>query len=346
MPFLDKLSGKLSTRDIAIDLGTANTRIYVKGEGIVLDEPSVVSLNTVTGAVIAVGREAREMVGRTPIHIRTTRPLVEGVSSDFAVTERMLRFFMQSVLRKQSLARPVVVVSTPVGTTRVEQRAVEEAAMQAGAKAVYLIEEPLAAAIGAGLPIHEPIGNMVVDLGAGASEAAVISLGGIVVSQSLRMGGDDLDDCIIQMVKRRYGIIIGSPTAETIKVTVGSTSPAGPLGTDSEATGMDTSSGLPRTVRVAEEDVKDALEEPAWRIVNTIKEALDATPPELITDIIERGMTLTGGGALLRGMEARVQEETGVPVLRADRPTHCVATGAGRCLEEFRHMRMVMVQAG
>src|SRR6266513_4782606 len=320
-------------RDMAVDLGTANTLVYVRGRGIVLNEPSVVAVNTVTGAILAVGAEAKRMIGRTPSHIRAIRPLKDGVIADFDTTEKMLRYFIQKVHLRKFMAKPRVVVCVPSGITGVEQRAVEEATISAGARAAYIIEEPMAAAIGAGLPIHEPAGNMVVDIGGGTTEVAIISLGGVVTSSSVRVGGDELDDAIIQHVKKEYSVALGERTSEAIKLAVGS---AFPTADDmmAEIKGRDLVSGLPKTIHITSEEVRKALEEPVNAIVDAVRNTLDRCPPELAADIMDRGMVLTGGGALLKGLDERLRHETGMPVHITESPLTCVAVGSGKCLEE------------
>jgi rod shape-determining protein MreB len=319
---------------MAVDLGTANTLVYVRHAGIVLNEPSVVAINTLTGAVLAVGNEAKRMIGRTPSHIQAVRPLKDGVIADFDITEKMLRYFIQRVHKRRLLAKPRVVVCVPSGITGVEQRAVEEATIAAGARRAYIIEEPMAAAIGAGLPIHEPAGNMVVDIGGGTSEVAVISLGGIVVSQSIRIGGDELDEAIINYVKREYKLMIGQQTSEEVKLEIGS---AFPLEEEvqAEIRGRDLVSGLPKTIVLTSEEVRMALEEPLQQIIDAVKETLDRTPPELASDIMDRGIMLAGGGALLQGLDERLRDETQMPAHLAESPLTCVAVGSGRSLEEF-----------
>ncbi|MBN2169316.1 MAG: rod shape-determining protein [Actinobacteria bacterium] len=330
---------------MAVDLGTANTLVYVKGEGIVLNEPSVVAVNTITNAIIAVGEEAKRMVGRTPAHIVAIRPLKDGVIADFDVTEKMLRYFIQKVHQRRALARPRVVVAVPSGITGVEQRAVEEATIQAGARAAYIIEEPMAAAIGAGLPIHEPIGNMVVDIGGGTTEVAVISLGGIVTSQSLRVGGDEMDEAIITYIKKDYQLMIGERTAETLKLKIGSAFSIGIEEEEAEIKGRDLASGLPKTVVVTAEEIRHSIEEPVSQVVQTVKDALDRTPPELASDIMEQGIVLAGGGSLLLGLEERIRNETGMPVYTAKDPLLSVAMGSGKCLEEFDIMKKVLISS-
>ena len=329
-------------RDMAVDLGTANTLVYVRGRGIVLNEPSVVALNTNNGQIVAVGAEAKRMIGRTPGNIVAIRPLKDGVIADFDVTERMLRYFIQKVHRRTHLAKPRLVVAVPSGITGVEQSAVKEAGHQAGARRVYIIEEPMAAAIGAGLPIHEPTGNMVVDIGGGTTEVAVISLGGIVTSQSIRVGGDELDQAIITFGKKEYSLMLGERTAEEIKMAIGSAFPAEDE-PHAEIRGRDLVSGLPKTVVISAAEVRKAIEEPVNLIVDAVKNTLDKCPPELAGDVMDRGIALTGGGALLRGLESRIREETGMPVQVADNPLDSVVLGTGKCVEDFETLRQVLV---
>ena len=324
-------------RDMAVDLGTANTLVYVKGRGIVLSEPSVVAIDQRTGDVHAVGIEAKRMLGRTPGNITAIRPLKDGVIADFDVTETMLRHFIQKV-HQNRWAHPRVVVCVPSGVTGVEKRAVEEATLSAGARQAYLIEEPMAAAIGAGLPVGEPTGNMIVDIGGGTTEVAVISLGGIVVAQSIRVGGDELDEAIVNYVKREEKLMIGTQTAEEVKLEIGS---AFVLKDELEAEirGRDMISGLPKTVILSSDQVREALEEPVIQIVDAVKATLDRTPPELASDIMDRGIVLAGGGSLLSGLDDRLRAETEMPIHIADSPLTCVAVGSGRALEEFEVMR-------
>jgi rod shape-determining protein MreB and related proteins len=329
-------------RDMAVDLGTANTLVYVRGRGIVLNEPSVVALNTNNGQIVAVGAEAKRMIGRTPGNIVAIRPLKDGVIADFDVTERMLRYFIQKVHRRSHMAKPRLVVAVPSGITGVEQSAVKEAGHQAGARRVYIIEEPMAAAIGAGLPIHEPTGNMVVDIGGGTTEVAVISLGGIVTSQSIRVGGDELDQAIITFGKKEYSLMLGERTAEEIKMALGSAFPAEDE-PHAEIRGRDLVSGLPKTVVISAAEVRKAIEEPVNLIVDAVKNTLDKCPPELAGDVMDRGIALTGGGALLRGLESRIREETGMPVQVADNPLDSVVLGTGKCVEDFETLRQVLV---
>jgi rod shape-determining protein MreB len=314
----------------------------VRGRGIVLNEPSVVALNTNNGQIVAVGAEAKRMIGRTPGNIVAVRPLKDGVIADFDVTERMLRYFIQKVHRRTHLAKPRLVVAVPSGITGVEQSAVKEAGHQAGARRVYIIEEPMAAAIGAGLPIHEPTGNMVVDIGGGTTEVAVISLGGIVTSQSIRVGGDELDQAIITFGKKEYSLMLGERTAEEIKMAIGSAFPAEDE-PHAEIRGRDLVSGLPKTVVISAAEVRKAIEEPVNLVVDAVKNTLDKCPPELAGDVMDRGIALTGGGALLRGLESRIREETGMPVQVADNPLDSVVLGTGKCVEDFETLRQVLV---
>jgi rod shape-determining protein MreB len=332
MGLLSYLTG-FGGRDMAVDLGTANTLVYVRGRGIVLSEPSVVAVDSQNGDVHAVGVEAKRMLGRTPGTITAIRPLKDGVIADFDVTERMLRHFIDKVHRNR-FAHPRVVVCVPSGVTGVEKRAVEEACLSAGARQAYLIEEPMAAAIGAGLPVGEPTGSMVVDIGGGTTEVAVISLGGIVVSQSMRVGGDEMDEAIVNHIKKEYKLLVGQQTAEEIKLEVGS---AYRLKEElqAEVRGRDMLTGLPKNIEVTSQDVRAALEDPVGQIVGAIRDTLDRTPPELAADIMDRGVTLAGGGALLQGMEQRLRDECQMPAQLAESPLTCVAIGSGRSLEEF-----------
>jgi rod shape-determining protein MreB len=329
-------------RDMAVDLGTANTLVYVRGRGTVLNEPSVVAINTKTGAILAVGSEAKRMIGRTPGHILAIRPLKDGVIADFDVTEKMLRYFIQKVHKRRVLAKPRVVICVPSGITGVEQRAVEEAAIAAGARAAYIIEEPMAAAIGAGLPVHEPAGNMVVDIGGGTTEVAVISLGGIVTALSIRIGGDELDEAIIAYIKKEYSLALGERTAEEIKMAIGSAFPL-PDEPNAEIRGRDLVTGLPKTIIVSSEEIRRAIEEPVNAIVDAVKSTLDRTPPELAADIMDKGIVLTGGGALLKGLDERLKHETGMPVHLTENPLSCVAIGSGKCLEEFEALKPMLI---
>jgi len=329
-------------RDMAVDLGTANTLVYVRGRGIVLNEPSVVALNTNNGQVVAVGADAKRMIGRTPGNIVAVRPLKDGVIADFDVTERMLRYFIQKVHRRTRMAKPRIVVAVPSGITGVEQSAVKEAGHQAGARKVYIIEEPMAAAIGAGLPVNEPTGNMVVDIGGGTTEVAVISLGGIVTSQSIRIGGDELDQALISFGKKEHSLMLGERTAEEIKVALGSAFPSADE-LHAEIRGRDLVSGLPKTVMISAAEVRRAIEEPLNLIIDAVKSTLDKCPPELAGDVMDRGIALTGGGALLRGLDQRIREETGMPVHIADSPLESVVLGTGKCVEDFETLKQVLV---
>jgi rod shape-determining protein MreB len=335
MGFLGYFNG-FGGRDMAVDLGTANTLVYVRGRGIVLSEPSVVAIDQRSGEVHAVGVEAKRMLGRTPGTISAIRPLKDGVIADFDVTEQMLRHFIQKV-HQHRFAHPRVVVCVPSGVTGVEKRAVEEATLSAGAREAHLIEEPMAAAIGAGLPVSEPTGNMIVDVGGGTTEVAVISLGGIVVSQSLRVGGDEMDEAIIGHIKKEYKLLIGQQTAEEIKLEVGS---AFQLKEEvqAEVRGRDMLTGLPKTVVLSSDEVRHALEEPVSQIVDAIRSTLDKTPPELAADIMDRGIVLAGGGALLTGLDERLRHETQMPTQLAESPLTCVAVGSGRSLEVLEVM--------
>ncbi|MEO9325590.1 rod shape-determining protein [Nocardioides sp. C4-1] len=336
------MANSIIGRDMAVDLGTANTLVYVRRKGVVLDEPSVVAINETTGEVLAVGHDAKNMVGRTPDNITTLRPLKDGVIADFEATEQMLRWFIQQAHRRRYMAKPRMVICVPSGITAVEQRAVKEAGYQAGARRVYIVEEPMAAAIGAGLPVHQATGNMVVDVGGGTTEVAVISLGGIVTSLSIRTAGDELDAAIVSWMKKEHSLMLGERTAEEVKMTLGSAFPS----TDepvAEVRGRDLVSGLPRTVEVSAAQIRQALEEPLHAIVDAVRVTLDQTPPELAGDIMDRGIVLTGGGALLRGLDERIRHETGMPVHVADNPLVSVALGAGRCVEEFEALQAVLV---
>ena len=333
------------SRDLAIDLGTANTLIYVRGQGIVLDEPSVVAININDGKPVAVGLEAKRMMGRTPNHIKAIRPLKDGVIADFEVCEKMLRYFIQRV-HASRWSKPRMVICVPSGITGVEQRAVQDAAEYAGArKPVHIIEEPMAAAIGADLPVHEPSGNMIVDIGGGTTEVAVISLGGIVTAQSVRVAGDELDDAVMQYVKKEYSLAIGDRTAEEIKIQMGSVWPMEEELT-ADIRGRDLISGLPRSIQLTTEHVREALAEPVAAIVDAVKTTLDKTPPELAADIMEDGIMLTGGGALLGGFDERLAHETGMPIRVSPEPLYAVVIGSGRALENIDAMRGLMSLGG
>ena len=328
-------------RDMAVDLGTANTLVYVRGRGIVLNEPSVVAINQNSGGILAVGAEAKKMIGRTPGNIVAIRPLKDGVIADFDTTERMLRYFIQKVHKRRHLAKPRLVVCVPSGITGVEQRAVKDAGYAAGARKVYIIEEPMAAAIGAGLPVHEPTGNMVVDIGGGTTEVAVISLGGIVCAQSIRIAGDEFDEAIIQHVKKVYNVLIGERTAEEIKFEIGSAYPLAEE-LDVEVRGRDLQGGLPRTLQISSEEIRLAVEEPTSAVIGAIKSTLEETPPELAGDVMEFGIVLTGGGALLKGLEDRVKAETGIPAHVSENALINVVLGSALALEEIDVLKKVL----
>ena len=331
-------------RDMAVDLGTANTLIYVRGHGIVLNEPSVVAVSVQDGRPVAVGLEAKRMLGRTPAHIQVVRPLKDGVIADFDICEKMLRFFIQRV-HTSKWNKPRMVICVPSGITGVEQRAVRDAAEFAGArKPAYIIEEPMAAAIGAGLPVHEPAGNMIVDIGGGTTEVAVISLGGIVASESIRIAGDELDDAIINYVKKEYSLALGERTSEEIKIALGS---AYPLQQElyAEVRGRDLVTGLPKTIVVSTQEIREAIEEPVAAITDAVKVTLDKTPPELAADIMSRGIVITGGGALLHGLKERLNAETGMPIVISENPLYSVAHGSGQCLEEFDALKQVLISS-
>lgn len=333
------------SKDMGIDLGTANTLVYMKEKGIIVNEPSVVAINTQTREVLAVGNEAKEMIGRTPGNIVAIRPMKDGVIADFDVTQAMLRYFInKAYVRSMFGPKPRIVICVPSGVTEVEKRAVLEAAIAAGSKDkdTYLIEEPMAASIGAGLPVAEPTGSMVVDIGGGTSEVAVISLGGIVTSHSLRVAGDAIDAAIVTFIKREFNLAIGDRTAEEIKITIGSTFPL-VQEEKMEIRGRDLISGLPKTVEITSLHIREALAEPIGCIIDTIKQTLEATPPELAADIMESGITLTGGGALLRGLDELITDQTGMPVHIAKDPLDCVAIGTGLVLEQIDKLKSVLI---
>ncbi len=339
--FFDILTSPFG-RDIGIDLGTANTLVYVKGRGIVLVEPSVVAIEKNTSKVLAVGTEAKRMIGRTPSNIVAIRPLKDGVIADFQVTEIMIRKLIERVHKRRFAVRPRVVVCVPSGVTAVEKRAVYEATLQAGAREAHLIEEPMAAAIGAGLPIQEPTGNMIVDIGGGTTEVAVISLGGIVTAVSIRVGGDEFDEAIISHVKKEYNVMIGERTAEEIKIEIGSAHPLVEE-EDVEVRGRDLLSGLPKNIVLSSEEIRGAIEEPLSALITAIKGTLEQTPPELSSDIMDRGVVLTGGGSLLRGLDERLRQETSIPVHVTEDPLSCVVIGSGKSLEEIELLRKVSI---
>ncbi|HET6305225.1 MAG TPA: rod shape-determining protein [Myxococcota bacterium] len=342
----DQILGWFSN-DLAIDLGTANTLVYVKGKGIVSSEPSVVAVckdGRGPDKVRAVGREAKEMLGRTPSNIVAIRPMKDGVIADFEVTEAMLRYFIARAHNRSKLVRPRIVIAVPSGITEVEKRAVRESAMSAGAREVFLIEEPMAAAIGAGLPVTEPSGNMIVDIGGGTTEVAVISLSGIVYSNSTRVGGDKMDEAIINYVKRKYNLLVGERTAELIKIKIGTAYPTEDVQT-LEVKGRDLVAGVPKTLELKSDEVREALAEPVNAVVEAVRIALERTPPELGADIVDKGIVMVGGGSLLRNLDILLREATGLPVMLAEDPLTAVALGTGRCLDEPRLLRDVALRS-
>ena len=328
---------------MGIDLGTANTLVHVKGRGIVLREPSVVAIKSDTGEVLAVGDEAKQMIGRTLGYIVAIRPMKDGVIADFDVTQAMLKYFIRKAMNTKSFVRPRVVVGVPSGVTEVEKRAVIDAAQQAGAREAYLIEEPMAAAIGAGLPVEEATGNMVVDIGGGTTEIAVISLGGIVTSRSIRIGGDEMDSAIVQYIKRMYNLMIGERTAEEIKINIGTAIVTPETDTSMDIRGRDLVSGLPKTITIQAKEIREALGEPIYKIVDAVKATLEKTPPELAADVMDHGIMMTGGGALLKNLDQLLAHETGMPVLVAEDPLSCVGEGTGKSLENIELLKRVVM---
>jgi rod shape-determining protein MreB len=341
--FLDSLMGFFST-DVAMDLGTANTLVFVKGRGIVLNEPSVVAVDKHTGRVLAVGAEAKLMLGRTPDEINAVRPLKDGVIADFELTEDLLREFVQRVQKHKFLVRPRIIICVPSGITEVEKRAVRDSAERAGARDVQLVPEPIAAAIGVGLPVDTPTGNMVVDIGGGTTEIAVIALNGIVTKTSIRVGGDEMDEAIVNYAKKAYNMMIGEQTAERIKIEIGSAFPL-PEEMDMEIKGRDLVRGIPRTLRVSSVEIREALQEPVGAIVNALRECLERTPPELAADIVDRGIFMTGGGALLRGLDLLMREVTNLNIRVANDPLTCVVLGAGKILENMDSYEKVVLSS-
>ena len=329
------------TKDMGIDLGTANTLVYIKGKDIVIREPSVVAIQTNTKQVLAVGEEAKKMIGRTPGNIVAIRPLRDGVIADFDITQNMLKYFIKRATQRRSLFQPRVVVCVPSGVTEVEKRAVEEAAIHAGARDAYLIEEPMAAAIGAGLPVHEATGSLIVDVGGGTTEVAVISLGGIVTSKSIRIGGDELDESIVNYIKKEYSLMIGERTAEDVKINIGSAN-LNAKETKMNIRGRDLISGLPKTIEITSKEIYEAMREPIYNILEAIKSTLEKTPPELAADIMEQGIMLSGGGALLDGIDLLIKSETGMPVHIAESPLDCVAIGTGKALESIEILKKTL----
>ena len=333
----------LFSNDMAIDLGTANTLVYVRGEGIVLNEPSIVAIHQADNTVLAVGKEAKAMLGRTPGNIVAIRPLKDGVIADFDVTEKMLGYFIRRVHRRRALVRPRIVIGVPSGITQVEKRAVRDSAMQAGAREVYLIWEPMAAAIGAGMPIIEPGGNMVVDIGGGTTEVAVISLSGIVYSRSVRIAGDEMDEAIVQYIRKNYNLLVGERRAEEIKIRLGSAYATGGERRTMEVKGRDLIDGIPKTIVIGDDEIRESLREPIATIVEAVRTALERTPPELAADIVDKGIVLTGGGALLRGLDQLLRQETNLPITVAEDPLSCVALGTGKVLDELDLLKKVAI---
>jgi len=340
--FINTIMGWFSN-DMAIDLGTANTLVYVRGRGIVCNEPSVVAISIKTGKVLAVGMEAKRMLGRTPGDVKTIRPIKDGVISDFDITGEMLRYFIRKVHNRKSFMRPRIVIGVPSGITQVEQRAVKDAALSSGGREVYLIEEPVAAAIGTGLPISEPSGNMIVDVGGGTTDIAVISMDGVVYSKAIRVGGDKMDEAIINYIKRKYNLLIGEMMSESIKMELGSAYKTDNERHTMEIKGRDLVSGIPKTLILDDDEVREALAEPVSQIMNAIKQALENTPPELSADIVDKGIVLAGGGALLKGLDVYIREETSLPIIIAEDPLTCVALGAGKVLDDLDILKKVMM---
>jgi rod shape-determining protein MreB len=338
-----KFGSLLPASEIAVDLGTSNTLIYVRGEGIVLNEPSVVAVEKGTGKVKGIGLEAKRMLGRTPEGIIAVRPLKDGVIADFDVTEKMLRYFLASIINKHVFrVKPKVVVCVPSGITEVEKRAVRDSAQSAGAKEVYMVAEPMAAAIGVGLPVETPTGNMVIDIGGGTTEIAVIALSGIVSDTSIRTGGDEMDQAIVQFMRKNYNLLIGEPTAEAIKIQVGSAAPVNDE-REMEAKGRDLVSGIPKVVRVHSSEIREAIQEPIQQIVDAVRRALEITPPELASDIVDRGIVMAGGGSLIRGLDVLLSQETSLPIRVDEDPLTCVVRGTGRILDDPEKYRSVLM---
>jgi len=330
------------TNDMAIDLGTATTLIYVKGRGILLNEPSVVAIDNRSRKPIAVGREAKRMLGRTPNEIRAVRPMKDGVIADFEVVEEMLRAFLTMAQKKRFLIRPRVIVCVPSGITAVEMRAVRDSVEHAGAREVYLVAEPIAAAVGVGLPVDTPAGNMVIDVGGGTTEIAVIALSGIVCNSSIRVGGDEMDDAVLQYLKKTYNLMVGEQTAEAIKIRIGSASPLAEE-TEMEVRGVDLVAGIPKTIKVGSAEIRGALKEPVSLIIEALRSALEKTPPELAADIVDKGIVMTGGGSLLRGLDALLREDTNLPISVVNNPLECVVLGTGKILDEIEHYENVLI---
>lgn len=332
----------LPANEIAVDLGTSNTLIYVRGEGIVLNEPSVVAVEKATAKIMGIGLEAKRMLGRTPDGIQAVRPLKDGVIADFDVTEKMLRYFLESIIQKRVFkVKPKVIVCVPSGITEVEKRAVRDSAHSAGAKEVYMVAEPMAAAIGVGLPVETPTGNMVIDIGGGTTEIAVIALSGIVSDTSIRTGGDELDQAIVQFMRKNYNLLIGEPTAEAIKIQIASAAPVDGE-QEMEAKGRDLVSGIPKVVRIHSSEIREAIQEPVQQVVDAVRRALEITPPELASDIVDRGIVMAGGGALIRGLDVVLSQETSLPIRVDEDPLTCVVRGTGRILDDYEKYRTVL----
>jgi len=334
----------LISNDIGIDLGTANTLVFVRGQGIVLNEPSVVAIERVSGKVVAIGSAAKEMLGRTPGEIVAIRPLRDGVIADFEITEKLLADFIKRVVRHRYLMKPRIVISVPSGITEVEKRAVRDSAENAGAREVYLIQEPMAAAIGVGLPVNQPSGTMIIDIGGGTSEIAVIALNGIVSNISIRIAGDEMNEAIIMYLRKNYNLLIGELTAEELKIKIGSAFPM-EQEMSQDVKGRDLIAGVPKSITLSSVQVREALTEPIDAIIEAVRQSLEQTPPELASDILERGIVLTGGGGLLRGLDKRLREETNLPVYTADDPLTCVARGTGKVLEDMQGYNKVLIRA-
>ena len=333
------------SNDVAIDLGTANTLVHVKGQGIVLNEPSVVAVDNQTHKVVAVGSDAKAMLGKTPDHITAVRPLKDGVIADFRITEIMLKEFIRKAQQKKRFVKPRIVICVPSGITEVEKRAVRDSAENAGAREVFLVAEPIAAAIGVGLPVNRPSGNMIIDIGGGTTEIAVIALDGIVCDTSIRVGGDEMDEAIVQHIKKTYNLLVGELTAENIKKTIGSAAPL-PEELEMEIKGRDLVAGIPKVLRISSVEVREALREPIMQIVEALKLALERTPPELAADIVDRGIVMTGGGSLLRELETLLKEETNLPINTVDDPLSCVVLGTGKILDNIEYYHKVLVATG
>jgi rod shape-determining protein MreB len=334
--------GGMFSNDLAVDLGTANTLVYVKGKGIVLREPSVVAVHAGSGQVLAVGADAKQMLGRTPGNIQAIRPMKDGVIANFEITEAMIRHFIQKVHNRKALVRPRIIIAVPSGITQVEKRAVRDSAESAGAREVYLIEEPMAAAIGVGLPVQEPSGNMIVDIGGGTTEVAVISMSGIVFSKSVRVAGDEMDEALVNYIKKKYNLLIGERTAENLKIKIGTVYPTG--NNDSlEGKGRDLVAGIPKTLLITEDEVREALSETVNMIIDAVKITLERTPPELAADIVDKGIVLAGGGSMIKGLDVLLREETGLPISLAEDPLSAVVLGTGKVLDEIELLKKVSV---